>query len=63
MYAVLIAKRKSIHYFDRHFVSVVSMASLGEIICNQDVSRRIAKWSLELNGLDINYISRTTIKS
>lgn len=42
LYAVLIAKRKMIHYFDRHPISVVSMAPLGDIICNRNVSGRIA---------------------
>lgn len=42
---------------------MVSTAPLGEIIYNRDLSGRIAKWSLKLNGLDISYIPRTAIKS
>ena len=43
LYAVLIAKRKLIHYFDRHPVTVVSAAPLGEIVRNRDATGRIAK--------------------
>jgi hypothetical protein len=62
-YAVLIAKRKLIHYFDWHSVSVVSTTLLGEIVRNRDAFGRIAKWSLELNGLDIGYVPKIAIKS
>ena len=61
-HAVLIAKRKLIHYFDRHPLTVVSTAPLGEIVHNRDATSHIAKWSLELNGLDITYVPRTAIK-
>jgi hypothetical protein len=44
-------------------MSVVSTAPLGEIVRDRDTSERIAKWSLELNGLDISYIAQTMIKS
>lgn len=63
LYAVLIAKRKLIRYFDRHPVSVVSMAPLGEIVPNREMSEHIVKWSLDLNGLDISYVAKTMIKS
>jgi ribonuclease HI len=63
LYVVLIAKKKMIHYFDRHPVSVVSTTPLGEIICNCDVCRCILNWSIKFNGLDISYVPRTAIKS
>jgi hypothetical protein len=53
---------KLIHYFDQHSMSIVSMTLLGEIVHNHDASGRITKWSLELNGLDIIYVPRTSIK-
>lgn len=60
---VLTAKRKLIHYFGWHPVSVVSTAPLGDIVQNRSAFRRIVKWSLELNGLDISYFARTATKS
>jgi hypothetical protein len=62
LYAVLTAKRKLIHYFSWHPMSVVSTVPLGDIVRNRSAFRRIAKWSLELNGLDINYFARTATK-
>jgi hypothetical protein len=44
-------------------VSVVSTSPLGEIIRNRDASGCIVKWSLKLNGLDIDYVAITAIKS
>jgi hypothetical protein len=51
-----------VNYFDRHPISVVSSAPLGEIVRNHNASRRITKWPLKLNGFDISYVPRTTIK-
>jgi hypothetical protein len=44
---------------------MVTMFHLGEVICNPDTTRRIAKWewALELMGYGISYVPRTTIKS
>jgi hypothetical protein len=63
LYPVLIAKPKLIHYFDRHPMSVLSATLLGKIVCNYDAFKHIVKWSLDLNRLDIGYVSRTAIKS
>jgi hypothetical protein len=52
---VLIAKRKLRHYFDAHPVVVVSSSGLGDVINNWESTGRIAKWGLELMGLDITY--------
>ena len=55
------AKRKFTHYFDRHQIAVVSSAPLGKILGNHDALRRIVKWAIELNCLDISYVPRTAI--
>jgi hypothetical protein len=44
-------------------VVVVTSSGLGDVINNQESTRRITKWGLELMGLDITYASRTAIKS
>jgi hypothetical protein len=61
--AVLIAKHKLRHYFGAHPVVVVSSSGLGDVINNRESTGHIAKWGLELMGLDITYTPRTAIKS
>lgn len=41
----------------------MSTAPLGKIVRHRDTFGCITKWSLELNELDISYISRNVIKS
>ena len=43
LYAVLLTKRKLIHYFKLHFMSAVSTVPLDEIVWNRDASGRIVK--------------------
>jgi hypothetical protein len=62
LYVVLIMKRKLLHYFESHLIRVVTSYGLGEIIGKCLSTGRIAKWALELLGLDITYIPQTTIK-
>jgi hypothetical protein len=42
---------------------VVTSSGLGDIINNRESIGRIAKWGLELMGLDITNTPRTAIKS
>jgi ribonuclease HI len=63
IYAVLIAKRKLLHYFESHRIMVVSLAALGDVIQNRDASGRVAKWATRLMGHHITYVLRTAIKS
>jgi hypothetical protein len=62
-YAILITKRKLLHYFESNPVRVVTSHGLGEIIGNRFTTRRIAKWPLELVGLDIAYVPQMAMKS
>jgi hypothetical protein len=63
LYAVVLARRKLQHYFEAHFVTVVSSFPLGEIIRNPDAAGRIAKWFVELMGEMLAYALRKAIKS
>jgi hypothetical protein len=63
LYAVVLARRKLLHYFEAHPVTVVSSFPLGEIIRNPDAASRIAKWSVELMGETLAYAPRKAIKS
>jgi hypothetical protein len=56
-------KRKLLHYFESHPVRVVTSHELWEIVGNHHAMGKIAKWALELMGLDITYVVQTTIKS
>ena len=63
LYGVYLAKKKLVHYFDAHPITVVTSFPLGEIINNRDVTRRIAKWALEHMAYGITYEPCTSIKS
>jgi ribonuclease HI len=63
LYAVVLARRKLRHYFEAHPVTVVSSFPLGEIIRNPVAAGRIAKWSVELMGETLAYVSRKAIQS
>jgi hypothetical protein len=63
VYAILTTKRKLLYYFESHPIRVVTSCGLGEIVRNYLSTGRIAKWALELMGLDITYVPQTVIKS
>jgi hypothetical protein len=42
---------------------VPSSQLLGDIFSNKEASGRIGKWATELSHFDLNFVSRTTIKS
>ena len=63
LYALLITSRKLRHYFDEHKVTLVYDFPLGNVLHNRDATRRISKWSVKLNTLNIEFASRKAIKS
>jgi ribonuclease HI len=63
LYEVLITSRKLRHYFQEYSISVFTDYLLGDILRNQDATRRISKWVVELGALNIDFKPRTTIKS
>ena len=50
LHAILITRRKLLHYLETHPVTVVTSFSLGKVVQNQDATGRIVKWALELMG-------------
>jgi hypothetical protein len=63
LYAVLITSRKLRHYFQEYSISVVTNYPFGDILRIQDATRRISKWAVELDTLNIDFKPRTAIKS
>jgi hypothetical protein len=61
--AVLITSRKLRHYFQEYLIIVVTDYPLDDILWNQDATGRISKWAVELGALNIDFESRTAIKS
>jgi ribonuclease HI len=60
---VLITSRKLRHYFQEYSISVVTDYPLGDILRNQDATRRISKWAVELGAINIDFKPCTAIKS
>ena len=63
LYGVYLAKKKLVHYFDVHPITMVTSFPLGEIMNNRDATERITKWALELMAYGIMYVPHTSIKS
>lgn len=63
LYAILITKRKVLHYFHAFKITVVTEHALGDILRNKDATGRIAKWAIELSPFELGFCSRDTIKS
>jgi hypothetical protein len=63
LYAVLITSQKLRHYFQEYSITMVTDYPLGDILRNQDATRRISKWVVELGALNIDFKPCTAIKS
>jgi hypothetical protein len=48
LYTLLIASRKLCHYFQGHPIKVVTDRPLETILCNPNVTGRVAEWAVEL---------------
>jgi hypothetical protein len=63
LYAILITKRKLLRYFEGYPICLVTLFGLREIIRNYLSMERIAKWALDLMGLDVTYVPQMAITS
>jgi hypothetical protein len=63
LYAILITSCKLRNYFNEHKVTVVTDFPLGDILHNRDAIRRISKWAVKLEALNIEFTSCKAIKS
>ncbi|XP_028058867.1 uncharacterized protein LOC114262698 [Camellia sinensis] len=62
-YALLIAFRKLVHYFQGHTINVLTEFPLKSMFSRADFSGRTAKWAVELGEFDIKFQPRTEIKA
>jgi hypothetical protein len=63
LYTLLIASRKLRHYFQGHPIKVVTDWPLETILRNLNVTRRVAKWAMELQPFEISFETTKVIKS
>jgi hypothetical protein len=62
-YAVVMATRKLMHYFEAHKVTVLTDQPLNDLFINKEASSRIAKWATKLSEHTIDFGKRSAIKS
>jgi hypothetical protein len=63
LYTLLIASRKLRHYFQGHPIKVVTDRPLETILCNPNVTGRVAGWAVELQPFEISFETTKVIKS
>jgi hypothetical protein len=63
LYTLLITSRKLRHYFQRHPIRVVTDRPLETIMCNPNVTGRVAEWAVELQPFEIAFETTKVIKS
>jgi hypothetical protein len=63
LYAMLVASRKLLHYFQAHRVVVVTSFPLRAILHNYNATGNIAKWAAELTEFQLDFQPRHAIKS
>jgi hypothetical protein len=62
-YAVIMAARKLIHYFEGHRIRVITNQPLSDLFANREASTRIIKWGAELSEYIADFERRSAIKS
>jgi hypothetical protein len=63
LYTLLIASRKLRHYFQGHPMKVFTDRPLEMILCNPNVTGRVAEWAVELQPFEISFETTKVIKS
>jgi hypothetical protein len=63
LYTLLIASRKTRHYFQGHSIKVVTDRPLETILRNPNVTGRVAEWDVELQPFEISFDATKVIKS
>ena len=61
--ALVTAKKKLMHYFEYHPVTVITNYPIRQILSKPDLSGRLTKWAIELGIYEIKYIPRAAKKS
>jgi hypothetical protein len=61
LYAMLMASKKFLHYFQAYHIIVPSSQPLKDIMRNREATGRIGKWAAELNEFTIDYVHRSSI--
>ncbi|GJT14011.1 reverse transcriptase domain-containing protein [Tanacetum coccineum] len=60
--ALLSASKRLKRYFQAHTVVVITNQPMKQLLSSSEISRRMLKWKIELEGYDIQYRPRTVIK-
>jgi hypothetical protein len=62
-YAVLITSRKLCHYFQAHKILVVTSFPLRAILRNANATGTFAKWAVELEEFELDFLPHHAVKS
>ncbi|GKA14001.1 reverse transcriptase domain-containing protein [Tanacetum coccineum] len=60
--ALLSASRRLKRYFQAHTIVVITDQPIKQLLSKSEISERMLKWKFELEGYDIQYRPRTSIK-
>ncbi|GKD96544.1 reverse transcriptase domain-containing protein, partial [Tanacetum coccineum] len=60
--ALLSASRRLKRYFQAHTIVVITDQPIKQLLSNSEITRRMLKWKFELEGYDIQYRPRISIK-